>query len=131
MGIFIEKIIRMMKVVVFLYKYYLEKYGHSLAYFYVMAWFFIIFGILCLNIIQKSFNIELPLIGSLFEKGILYGYLEGFLVSLPFYLFFYLVFPPNKIKNNLHKYTYPKYYIWYLRISFITLLVLMLFILKI
>lgn len=113
-----------MKIVVFLYQYYLKKYGHALAYFYVMLWFFIMFGVFLLMILQSIFRIDIPFIGYLHDKGTFYGYLEAFLVSLPFFALFYLVFPPQKIKKNQHRYKYSKYYIWYLRIGYIMSLIL-------
>ncbi|OWK97219.1 hypothetical protein AP75_12355 [Kaistella haifensis DSM 19056] len=115
----------MLKVIVFLYQYYLEvDKSEKLAYLRVMGWFFVVFGVFFTTSLLNFFSIKIPIIGELHQKGRMYGYLEGFLVSLPYFLLFYIFYPPKKLQYYKGKFTYPQNYIWYLRIGFVLYIVL-------
>jgi len=108
----------MLKVIVFLYQYYLaiDKSENS-AYVRVLVWFFVVFGLLQICLFNL-FNLEIPYIdenirtGNKVEKEISF-----FLVSIPFFALFYILYPPNKLKVYSGKFIYLKNYIWYLRIA--------------
>lgn len=117
-----------MKIVVFLYEYYLKKYNsHTTAYIYVGLWFFVIFGIFFTTTLLKIFNMEFL---QLHKKGRIYGYIEGLIISIPFFILFYILCPPKKIRKYLNKYEYSDNYIWYLRLGFVVYILFLMYIVE-